>query len=378
MHQTKQILPLAFILCFLFLPFSGNISLYGQNSSPLDPCDQLMADGIFSKAIECYLGHVHEPDLAAASWFGACKASYHQKDYKMSSKYLKKALKKEKADADHWFFSGALYLQQGKTKPAQKALQTAIEIDPNHSDAWHYAGKTYLKSQDPQKASEALDRAIEINAMHPEYWKTNGLALLDLKKPEEAEYAFKQGLKYAPEDPELWIGEGKALLAGGDSTGAWKDFGTAMAKDKMLPDPRLLRGRLSLRMGMPAEGKVDIQQGCFASPNSPACSFSKAEEMIGRGEFEKAVEEFTQKSNKNHYSAEDYFLLAYAAFKAGETGPAKSSLSKMHKADPASSDLSHAFKLILKGDTKSARKQIKSSEMERKWAFWGKWLLARL
>ncbi len=83
------------------------------------------------------------------------------KNYKKGVKYLKKASKKDKDNADIYNLLGYSYRKMGKYGDSLKYYTKAIEIEPKHMDANEYIGELYLETNKPGKAEEHLQVLAE-------------------------------------------------------------------------------------------------------------------------------------------------------------------------------------------------------------------------
>ncbi len=121
---------------------------------------------------------------------------YRQGKFKKASKFLEKAIKKEKSDPEIWNYLGLAYVSQTKLKKARKSFEKAIyfapysstfhvnlayvylvtrklknaemlntkaiNLDPKNTDAYIFRGKSYLWSNKFEKAILDADKAISI------------------------------------------------------------------------------------------------------------------------------------------------------------------------------------------------------------------------
>ncbi|MCB0582237.1 MAG: SDR family NAD(P)-dependent oxidoreductase, partial [Phaeodactylibacter sp.] len=95
---------------------------------------------------------------------GMILAAHFEGQQKAASKYLKKAIKLDKNNADACY-QYALLLNEamGKPKKAIKLLKRTLEIDPQHPFANYDLALAYYQMGDRGKAKQAYARAIAIN-----------------------------------------------------------------------------------------------------------------------------------------------------------------------------------------------------------------------
>lgn len=112
---------------------------------------------------------------------------YRQKNYREAAGALKQATKKDKADADAWYYLGLAYLQDPKAlKDASKAFETAAKLRPNFADA--HTGLSYallLRNKTDDAAREAK-AAIDIDSTIAGAYYILGVTRLRVGAKEEA------------------------------------------------------------------------------------------------------------------------------------------------------------------------------------------------
>jgi TonB family protein len=94
---------------------------------------------------------------------------------------LKKAVKKNKADGEAWYYLGIAYLQVSEFKKASEAFQKAIEVRPDLAAPAHagYAYALVLRNRLDSATGEA-NKALSIDPKNIEALYT--LAIVDLRK----------------------------------------------------------------------------------------------------------------------------------------------------------------------------------------------------
>ncbi len=79
-------------------------------------------------------------------------------NYPRAIKYLKKAEKQDRYDADIQNLLGYSYRKLGDFDRSKTHYDKALRLDPNHLGAHEYMGELYLKLDQPQEAQRMLKR----------------------------------------------------------------------------------------------------------------------------------------------------------------------------------------------------------------------------
>ena len=79
-----------------------------------------------------------------------------RKDWTGALVELKRALRKDRRNADVHNLMGYSYRKSGQLDDAFDSYRTALKLDPNHKGAHEYIGEAYLQANQPDKAREHL------------------------------------------------------------------------------------------------------------------------------------------------------------------------------------------------------------------------------
>jgi TonB family protein len=129
-------------------------------------------------------------------------ALYQQNDAKGAIKVLREAVKKDKNDADAWYFLGLALTRQGQMKDARSAFVTTIGLRPNFAQAHTaYAYALLVTGRLPEAMSEA-HTALDLGAKDAQTRYLLGNAALRQDMPatalDEATAILKIDPKFAP------------------------------------------------------------------------------------------------------------------------------------------------------------------------------------
>ncbi len=129
-------------------------------------------------------------------------ALYQQNDTKGAIKALREAVKKDKNDADAWYFLGLALTRQGQMKDARSAFVTTIGLQPNFAQAHTaYAYALLVTGRLPEAMSEART-ALDLGAKDSQTRYLLGNAALRQDMPatalDEATAILKIDPNFAP------------------------------------------------------------------------------------------------------------------------------------------------------------------------------------
>jgi tetratricopeptide (TPR) repeat protein len=80
-----------------------------------------------------------------------------QKDWTAALVELKRALRKDRRNADVHILMGYSYRKSGQLDEAFDSYRAALRIDPDHKAAHEYIGEAYLQINQPERAREHLN-----------------------------------------------------------------------------------------------------------------------------------------------------------------------------------------------------------------------------
>lgn len=138
---------------------------------------------------------------------------YGQKDYREAARLLKQAVKKDKNDADAWYYLGLALLQNPKAlKDASKAFETATKLRPNFAAA--HAGFAYLllvrnKNDDAAREAQA---AVSLDPNIPDAYYILGVTRLRAGAREEALKNAETAIKLQPQLAAAYLLKSEALV----------------------------------------------------------------------------------------------------------------------------------------------------------------------
>ncbi|HEV7912354.1 MAG TPA: tetratricopeptide repeat protein [Albitalea sp.] len=94
------------------------------------------------------------PDVARE--LEAAQQLIERKDWTGALVELKKALRRDRRNADVHNLMGYSYRKSGQLDEAFDSYRSALRLDPNHRGANEYIGEAYLQANQPDKAREHL------------------------------------------------------------------------------------------------------------------------------------------------------------------------------------------------------------------------------
>jgi tetratricopeptide (TPR) repeat protein len=89
---------------------------------------------------------------------------YREHKYSEAAAVFKKATKRDKTDADSWYYLGLISLQQNDFKNATKAFETAVKLRPNSAAAHTGLAYAFLLRNKLKEGLTEAERAIALDA----------------------------------------------------------------------------------------------------------------------------------------------------------------------------------------------------------------------
>lgn len=112
---------------------------------------------------------------------------YRQGKFPEASNLLRKAVKKNKADDEAWYYLGLTLLHQPKElKNASKTFETALSLRPNFAPAYAGLAYSFLLRQKTNDALRKAQQAISLDPNIPDAHYVSGVALLRMGNREDA------------------------------------------------------------------------------------------------------------------------------------------------------------------------------------------------
>jgi TonB family protein len=138
---------------------------------------------------------------------------YNQKKYGEAAELLKQAVKKNKSDADAWYYLGLALLQNPRTyRESSKAFETATKLRPTFADA--HAGFAYLlliRNKNDDAAREAR-AALALDAKIADAYYVLGVTRLRAGAKEEALQNAETAIRLRPQIAPAYLLKSQALV----------------------------------------------------------------------------------------------------------------------------------------------------------------------
>jgi len=131
---------------------------------------------------------------------------------------LNSVVKRDKGDADAWYYLGLALTRNNQISKARKAFETATSLAPNFGPAHTgYAYTLMLTGRDDDAGREAA-RAIELNDKDAEAYYIRGVVGLRQHRLEDAQNKVEQAIKLKPDFAMAYLLKSEiyvAIYAGG-------------------------------------------------------------------------------------------------------------------------------------------------------------------
>lgn len=139
---------------------------------------------------------------------------YNQQNYREAIRLLKQAVKKDKGDADAWYYLGLALIEDPKAlKDSSKAFETATKLRPNFAAA--HAGFAYVllfRNKNDAAAREA-QAALTLNPKVSDAYYIRGVTRLRAGAKKEALQDAESAIKLTPQLAPAYLLKSEALVS---------------------------------------------------------------------------------------------------------------------------------------------------------------------
>lgn len=229
---------------------------------------------------------------------------YNQHNYSEAIRSLKQAVKKDKSDADAWYYLGlALFEDPKAVKDSSKAFETATKLRPNFAAA--HASFAYLllvRNKNAEAAREA-QAALTLDPTISNAYYVRGVTRLRAGDRKEAVEDAERAIKLTPQLAFSYLLKSEALVSFfGDSVIATDDASKESAKDRYRQAAEALEKYLQLAPADPYRATW-VQQleslKYFANstkPNEPRLVYSGKEVTTKARVLSKPEPQYTEEA----------------------------------------------------------------------------------
>jgi len=137
---------------------------------------------------------------------------YKKGDTKAAIGTLRAAVKKQKDDADAWFYLGLAYNKIDEVGSARKAFEAAVKIRPDFAAAHTALGYTWVLENKLGKAITEIDRALELKSQDHQAHYLRGVIYLRQRLLARALDESNVAISIAPGYPEAFFLKSQALM----------------------------------------------------------------------------------------------------------------------------------------------------------------------
>ena len=229
---------------------------------------------------------------------------------------------------------GALSFRQGDLKTAEADLKRAVTLDPKFSDAYAVLGNLYVAQNDLKQADQAFKTAADLAP--PRSGK--GLQYAQFKivtgDPDTGKRLLQDIVKKTPDYLPAWIALAQLAAAEKKYADGVILLGNVLSRDPQDFEGLLLKGRLKLQQGDPAQAINDFERMAKMFPQAPAVYYQLALAHLANNETDKAISNLSQAVNLNPKFADAILLLAEIQIRSGNAGPAIVSLEQLTQQQP--------------------------------------------
>jgi TonB family protein len=147
---------------------------------------------------------------------------YKQGDNKGAVKILGALVKKEKTDADAWYFLGLALVRDEDLKNARKAFEATVKLKPDFGFAHTGLAYTLMAAAKNDEAAREARKAIELSAVDPQAHYVLGVVQMRLGRNTEALAEANLAIAQKPDFGLPYLLKSQTLLAFmGDAAVTW-------------------------------------------------------------------------------------------------------------------------------------------------------------
>jgi Flp pilus assembly protein TadD len=182
-------------------------------------------------------------DAAVREGFAPHQAS----NLKSAERHYRRALKRDKNNADALYLLGSLQVQAGQLKQAETALRKALAVQPNRPEALYNLARVLMDTDRPDQAEPPLVETLVAYPKQPSFLHNLGVVRLTIGNSAGAADALENAVVADPSSVEAWCDLGLAHSQCDDHAAAAEAFDRAFS---LVPDHSRSshnRGHLRLR-----------------------------------------------------------------------------------------------------------------------------------
>ena len=174
-----------------------------------------------------------------------------------AERYYRRALKRDKKNADALFLLGSVQVQTGDLEEAETTLRAALAIQPERSETLYNLARVMMDTGRFGDAESLLEKAVVSQPDHPSFLRNLGVVRLNLGKPAAAADVLSRAANVDPSSAEAWCDLGMALSQCDENARSTDAFNQALNLEADHPRARHNRGHLYLKQKIFEQGWTD-------------------------------------------------------------------------------------------------------------------------
>ena len=194
-------------------------------------------------------------------------------DFASAEKFYRRALKRDKKNADALYLLGSLYFQTDLLTKSEKTLQMALEVQPGRPEAQYNLARVYIQTQRFADAEPLLMEVLKADPHDFSVLGSLGIVQLNLGNYNGAIDFLERAVEVDPTSTEAWCDLGVACSRGDEDKRAAEAFDRALTVDPEHARARHNRAHLRLQNRNFEVGwldyearRSDVQAGFIARP----------------------------------------------------------------------------------------------------------------
>lgn len=189
---------------------------------------------------------------------------------------------------------GMLEARRGQTKAAEELCRQALQVDPGYAEAYVLIATIQLSRKEEAAGIESFKRSAELSPPRSPRRLQYAQFLLRSGKLEEGKQAIEEITRKTPDYLPAWIALAESALMERKYEECETLLDRALARDAHSLEALLIRGRLRLAQGRPADALSEMEKLSTTYPMLPPVLFELARAQAASGDIGSAITNLNQ------------------------------------------------------------------------------------
>jgi len=226
---------------------------------------------------------------------------------------------------------GDVYARKGEYNKAIEDYTLAIQIDPKYDSAYMKRGEVYYNKGDYDNAIADINRVIQINPKDDEAYGARGFVYFDKGGYDNAIADFNRAIQINPKLVGVYSYRGLSYAKKGEYDKAIADYQQAISID---PNHTEARKNLEDAIKLRNEKQQTKQEATQLNPKDAEAYYSRGNNYYNKGEYDKAIINYSQAIQINPKFDNAYYNRGYAYKQKGDYDKARTNFQQAISINP--------------------------------------------